>query len=214
MILSPSPAPFLDRSSAVYRADGNSQTEGQGGHSYPASLATLLGKAVTNYGVGGQNTTQMLSDAVSQVFNNFAAGVPNILCVGEVRNQISNNADTTITARQAVDLLWQYCDLARSTAAGAGKELYIVVWNILPTVFTTWPLGLVELNRRFDAANILLAAEWRAHANSFVNVRSEPALAVSSLANTYWIDGVHLTAVGDALVARMFYQAILNLRTS
>ncbi len=203
----------LNRTGAVYFADGNSQTQGANGgpSSYPGQLGTLLGASVTNYGVAGQTISQMLSDAATQVDANFAAGVPNILVVAEVRNEISLDG-LSANVRTTVNRLWTYCDGRRAAATAAGKTLRIVVWNIMPTVYTTAAQGLATLNAQFDQANAMIAAEWRLHADAFFDVRSDPALAHASMDDTWWKDGVHLKAPGDAVLAQMAYAAIRSLR--
>ncbi len=203
----------MSRVGAVYFADGNSQTQGANGAptSYPGQLATLVGASVANYGVASQTITAMLGDAATQVDANFAAGVPNILIVGEVRNEISLDG-LSANPRTTVNKLWQYCDGRRTAAAAAGKTLRIVVWNILPTVYTTAAQGLATLNAQFDQANAMIAAEWRLHADAFVDVRSDPVLGRASTDDTWWKDGVHLKAAGDTVLAGMIYGAIQNLR--
>lgn len=202
----------LDLTGAKYVADGNSLTFGQGstgGQSFPAQLATLLGTAVTNRGVNGQTTPQMISDASSQIDASFQAGL-NVLVVAEVRNHISTG-NGSVSVRQAVNSLWSYCDGRRAAATAAGKPLRIVVWNIMPALLTTSTLGLVTLNEMFVQANALMAAEWRAHANRYVDTRQDQRL-LDPNDTTYFTDKLHLTNLGYSIVAQMVYAAIRSLR--
>lgn len=203
-------APRLSIAGAKYICDGNSQTAGDNGPSvsYPAQLATLLGATVTNRGVGGQDLDDMLADADSQIDTSFQVGL-NVLCVGEVRNQIVND-DTQANARTAVDKLWQYCDGRRAAATGS-KVLRIVVWNILPTTRTNATIGLAAVQALFAVANGYIRNEWRAHADRFVDVSSDPRLRNPD--DTDWFkDQVHLTQGADAVLAAMMAAGIRSLR--
>lgn len=210
-VLLRSQSPRLNRAGAHYFADGNSQTAGINGasNSYPGKLATLLGVSVANYGVGGQTITDMLTDAATQVDANFASGL-NILCVGEVRNELVN-AGSGANAREAVDKLWAYCDGRRTAAAAASKQLRIVVWNILPTARTSSPLGVAGVSAKFNEANTIIENEWHAHADRYVNVRSDSRL-LDPNDSLYYDDQVHLTLSGDDVLSRMMYAAICSLR--
>jgi hypothetical protein len=204
------PRPRLSLTGAKYICDGNSQTEGVNGAavSYPGQLATLLGATVTNRGVGGADLDDMLATAPAQIDAAFQVGL-NVLTVGEVRNQIVN-ADQAANARTAVDKLWQYCDARRAAATG-GKVLRIVVWNILPTARTNASIGLAAVQALFATANGYIGNEWRAHADRFVNVYSEPPL--SDPDNTiYFPDQVHGSIMADLVLAQMVYAAIRSLR--
>lgn len=204
------PRPRLSLTGAKYICDGNSQTEGINGASvsYPGQLATLLGVAVTNRGVGGADLDDMLATAPAQVDAVFQVGL-NVLCVGEVRNQIVND-DQTANARTAVDKLWQYCDARRAAATG-GKVLRIVVWNILPTGRTNATIGLAAVQALFVAANGYIRNEWRAHADRFVDVSSDPRLSDPDN-TTYFPDQVHGSVATDLILAQMHYAAIRSLR--
>jgi hypothetical protein len=203
--------PKLNRTGAKYVCDGNRQTQGINGasNSYPGRLAVMLGASVTNYGVGGQDISNMLTDAGTQIDNALSAAL-NILCVGEVRNELVNRG-AAANARIAVDKLWQYCDGRRASVAAAGKQLRIVVWNILPCTRTSSPFGVAGLKVLFDESNAYIRNEWREHADSYVDVRSDSRLSDAD-DGAYFDDQVHLTNAGDAILARMMYSAIVALR--
>jgi hypothetical protein len=200
----------LDILGARFAADGNSQTVGVNGAavSFPGQIATSLGVTVTNYGVGGQSTLDMIADAATEIDAAFSSA-PNILIVGEVRNHLVA-MDASADARIAVDALWTYCDGRRAAAAGALRFLRIVVWNVLPAGHTASSIGIVALNALFVEANALIAAEWPAHADAYVDVRSDVRLT-DPFDLTYFTDDVHLTTAGDTVMRDLFLPKILAL---
>jgi hypothetical protein len=199
----------FDLLGSKFMADGNSQTEGVNGagNSFPGQLATALAVTVTNFGVGGQDTTDMASDAATQIDAILQTGM-NILIVGEIRNQLVEMGGSA-NARTALDAFWAYCD-ARRAASTATKQLRIVAWNILPAGHTASPIGIVALNALFDEVNALMAAEWRLHVNAFVDVRSNANLT-DPFDTTYFVDDVHLTTAGDAIMAGLMQTAVQAL---
>lgn len=200
----------LDILGARFMADGNSQTVGVNGAalSFPGLIATALGVTVTNYGVGGQSTLDMIADAATEIDTTFSSA-PNILIVGEVRNHLVA-MDASADARVAVDALWTYCDARRAAANAAGRLLRIIVWNVLPAGHTASSIGIVALSALFVQANAFIAAEWSAHADAYVDVRS--AVELTDPFNvTYFGDDVHLTPVGDEVMRDLFLPKISSL---
>ena len=93
--------------------DGNSLTAGlgsTGGRTYPAQVLSQLPMYDgTNFGVNGQTTTQMASDAASQI--DPLVSPANILIAWEIRNEIVVGG---ATAQQAYDRFVSYCQARRA----------------------------------------------------------------------------------------------------
>lgn len=172
--------------------DGNSLTVGFPGteaNSYPGQLRTSLGGpgawGVWNLGVNGQTTADMIADFGTQVAPLYnGARSKNVLVAFEVGNDLLGNA----TARDAVDRLWAYCDLAR--AAG----FYVIACNVPKRSDLA---GAKETARA--AANVLIAAEYASHAGALANLADRAEFS-NTADGTYYTDGVHYTTAGYGVV--------------
>ncbi len=217
MMPRPRPRPLLDRSAAVYIADGNSQTEGMNGPSsaFPARLGLLLARTVKNVGVSGQTTPQMRRDAVTQVVGAMQAGVPNVLIASEVRNDLVIRANASNLAgmvRNSVDELWGYFEGIRTAANAQSKPVYFITWTIPDCTRTSNALGIGPLRELFQQANALIRSEWPLHCASYFDIDADPRLRDANN-KTYFADQVHLTPAGEVIQAQAAYQAVVNLRT-
>jgi len=182
--------------------DGNSLTFGTGstaGNDYPSQLRTLLGSGywVTNVGVGGKTTAQMISGGAATVDTRQDSWNPrNWLIAWEGTNQLPVS-----TAEESYDLLVQYCQERR--AAGANK---IIVGTMLPAD------GRSEVERQ--EYNDLIRTNWDSFADAFADVGDDPTIGQTgdNLNLTYYnADKVHMTDAGYAVVAGIFEDSVLSL---
>ena len=188
--------------------DGNSLTVGIGAtqsSSYPAQMMRLLGDeynhmAISVPAVGGQSTADMNTDRASQIHPLIISG-RTIIVVWEVTNSLVYG----IAPRTVIDQLWVYCDAVRALGAK------VIVPNTLPRVEGGGVPAGFNVQRKI--ANDLMAAEWTAHADEFVDLAGTPAIGQNAdAANiTYYTDGTHLTAAGYALVAEVMANAVRRL---
>lgn len=164
-----------------YPLNGDSQ-------SYPGVMRANLTPtawAVTNLGINGQTTPQMITafpSTTGPLYN--AARAKNVIVVWEGGNDILGGA----TARQAADHLWTYCDAAK--AAG----FYVIVLTIPKRADLT---GASDTARA--AANAFIVAEYATHANALADVAADAAFSNTGNPD-YQADGVHYTAAGYAVV--------------
>lgn len=204
------PRPSLNN--GVIVCDGNSLTEGgqDGGSNYPTLLAADLtargvtGASVSNFGVGGQTTLQMASDAAAQVDSQYNAAKRCICVAWEVRNHIGQNKDTIGIVDTAVNAFWSYCDARRA----AGWK--VVALSIPRSEYTGTDAWIIEqVNRLYDEANGRLFNEWRAHCDAFIDVRADSRIASPNAA--YYFDGLHYRQNGYQIIADMVAHALLSM---
>lgn len=209
----------LNLTNAVIICDGNSLTYGdhasnQATTSYPAVLQTLVpfntnGAVVTNKGVNGRTTPQMLANVTTGIDVLYNPAVTNIILVWEGTNDLANN---TINGTTAYNNLVSYCTTERA------KGFKIVIATIIyrdQTIITN-PSGKSdsEFNTERLAANALIRANWTSFADGLMDLANEPGLMAynpSDGFNYYYLDHVHLLDAGYARVAYLFKQKILTL---
>lgn len=195
---------------AVIVFDGNSLTAGQGasaGMDYPAQMISLLsGYPVTgieshNYGVSAQTTSDMASDAASQVDTQINVGVENILFAWEIGNDIYFNGDVS-----AAETRWaSYCN-ARKAAGWT-----VICINLLPRNQTSgFGDNVTVFNGKLSTANTWLAANWSTFSDAMVDIRSDSRLS-DFTDSTYFSDGTHLTDAGYGVVANICLSVLLGL---
>lgn len=188
--------------------DGNSLTDGYGsstglhtapnnmtGMDYPAQLSRSLstGFQVLNFGVSGQTTTQMSSDAATQIdplFNATAYG-QNILVAWEITNDVQNGQ---VSWPQAYQNFKNYC-LARKAAGWK-----IVVLTVLPRQYFGPDDVIFEVGR--IATNTLLRLEWPQYADAIADVGDLAMLRP---------DGIHTDDAGYGIVATAVKHSIQSL---
>jgi lysophospholipase L1-like esterase len=208
--------PPPDFTSAVIVTDGNSLTAGYlasaPDKAYPARLALIDpfaadGATVTNKGIGGQTTQQMIDDATTDVDPLYNAGVKSVLVAWEMGNDLYFNADVS----GAETRFASYC--AARQAAG----WKVVVCN-LPARDHSVTNGGVSPGGDSDAAyntkrlslNTWLAANWATFADGFVDLAADAAFTTFN--STYFnADRVHLTDAGYQKVADLVAPVIVSI---
>lgn len=158
------------------------------------------GATMTNFGVSGQTTAQMLSDQSTQVFPSFIAGKRNILHVFEIYNDIYYNG----VVADAVARYWQYLDQARAYATANNIDLKIIAWGVLDNDITTFGANpsktsgfgdtAAQLQAKLLSAYNTIKAGWPSHADGFVDPRASSKLYPYT-AQYSW-DGTHLYTIG------------------
>ena len=153
--------------------------------------------SIEDYSVGGQRTTSMITDLATQIAPRIISD-QTIVLVWEVSNDL---IDST-AARTAVDRLWTYCDAIRHRR---GK---VIVLNVIDRAD-----GVGAFDSLRVESNALIAAEWQDHADALVDVAGNAIL--NNPADTdYFVDGTHLTAAGNAIVADLLEPKIKSVARS
>lgn len=223
----------LDLSNANIVCHGNSLTFGQGstsGLTYPKQLENQLNAdgynvSVTNLGVGGQTTIDMIGNAPTLIPPLFVEGVQNILIAWEIRNDFTNNEPTS---QVAYDNFIDYCELVKTFNNG---DWFLVVASVMPS----WKFGykgdntvvgyeLLDSDRL--SANTLLRANF-SPADSFVDIGAISGISMlgdneqegyvfsstrpTASANGNFNDGTHMFNQGYGVVANAHYQNLKQL---
>jgi len=188
MLITPIPG-LLNLSTHDLVLDGNSLVLNMGQPGNTAVYATLggAGRAKQNYGIGGQSTINMLSDAASQIDAQYAAN--KLLVVWEVRNDIFFGASVS----GALARLAQYCIGRRSVG------YRVLVIGCLPSIATPSTYTASEFNQRIVEANRLIRRDWRNYCDGFVDVEAIAGLQNPADTSVY-SDGIHLNAAGYSLL--------------
>lgn len=187
--------------------DGNSLTSGLKSSNppytgYPYRLQTLLGNqyAMEQYGVGGQTTEQMNSDAAAQIDVRYIniTGVKNICIAWEGINSYVNGGDT---AAQAYSALGVY--IAARQAAG----FKVVVATTLDSQGVADPTGFAA----FRAAYNPLVLANSAGADAVVDLAADSRLSDSTNTTYFDSDKIHCNDTGYQVVASLLYPAVAAL---
>lgn len=190
--------------------DGNSLVDGTGsstgvhgastnfsGMDFPAQLSRLLGSAgftYYNFGVAGQNTSNMTSDAATQIDPLYnAANSINILVGWEITNDITLDGQTS---QQAYTLYKNYF-LARKA-----KGFKNVVLTVLPRFRAFGNSNQAQFNASRDSINTLIRAEYKTYAEALADVGDLPIVLT---------DQIHTDDTGYAIVAATVADAIRPL---
>jgi len=197
--------------------DGNSLTSGVGGTSYPSQLALLspfntLQKTISNVGISGRQTSQLISEAPTKVDTLYNSNSQfNCVLFYEIHNDIYFNGN----ARAAVDRAWVYCDARR-----------FAKWKL--GIFTCADASLINSNPSVDEtifrgklneANGYIKSEWKNHANFIIDISSNAHLSINQTADVnlfnchnpaYYSDKEHHTTYGYAIIANYVKNAILE----
>lgn len=194
--------------------DGNSHIEGTGGSGLQitafATVVSLTGRGpfdLYNYGVGGQTTLQMSSDAGTQVFPNFNAARGDILAMWEGTNHLF--LDSSVTATTAYNAIVSYCQAA--AAAGVTR---IVAGTAMPRFD-----GGGSYETRRTALNTLLRSGLAAAVTGatvvIADVGGDSLLGVAGAFNnaTYFDpnDFTHLLPAGHDRAGSIFAAAAMTL---
>ena len=200
---------LTDITNAVYVFDGNSLTAGQGGTPYPSQFATLSpfvnNGTFSNLGVGGQQTSQMISDFNSQVLPLYNADRTCFYIVNEVGNDVYYNGDVGL----AMSRYWQLCDMAKS--AGFKVGIIGLADRSLTYYGTNTPIGDNEEQYRakLTESDNFIRQNWINHGDFYVDLKATSELS-NAWNTTYFTDRVHNTTAGYAVWAREVRLALLD----
>jgi hypothetical protein len=184
--------------------DGNSLTFGQGataGMDYPTQTIGILGNGYDkrNFGVVGQTTAQMLSDAVNQVDGVYSGFKPRNICVGwEITNSLYNSVATNSI----------YTDYSTYCTVRRARGFKVVAVTCLPRNNPGTPAGFEAARQGLNAS---IRANWTSYADALADVGADPTIGDSGDENDttyYQSDKVHLTDAGYAIVAGIVEDAI------
>lgn len=186
--------------------DGNSYTQGNlaiGDEPFPTHLMRLSpfntnGATMTNFGVGGQTTAQMIVDEQSQVFSAFNPSKVNVLLVVEGGNDIYYNGNVP----NCFNNYKIYCNAARA------KGFKVIVSTTIPREQSTFANASVyEYNEQLKQFNTLVIND-----TSFYDgiIRPDADPLFSNWLH-YESDHVHPDNVGQQKFAQLFASAILTL---
>lgn len=190
-------------------ADGNSNVINSGSGTDAGSpfttylsdhLATHLDitkVTITNIGVGGQKTSDMLTDFDSQVVPLYDSSDgnthPNLLIVWEIGNDQYYTSDQTTVYNRIV----QYCQAGQT----AGYKVLIMT---CPTRYysanTSAGDTLEQYNTKLEATNTLIRLNWRTYADGICDVAYDVRFR-NPLDTTYFRpDGIHITETGRRII--------------
>ncbi len=184
--------------------EGNSLTAGVAGmapaDTYPAQCARLLGPGwrTENAAVGGQSTFEMLRRAPAEIdarYRRPGPGHRDVLVVWEGSNDFAQNSATVDAA------FTRLSDYARARRAAGWR---VVIVTVLPRLAgPTFEHDRLALNAR-------LREGWRAWADALADVAADPEIGAAESARDrrYYLDGTHLTAAGNARVAKVVRDAV------
>jgi lysophospholipase L1-like esterase len=189
-------------------ADGNSLIAGQeASREFVRVVCDLLAPYQAydgeGYGVGGQTTAQMSSDAGAQIDPRYSASRPrNILLVWEGTNHLF--LDEGLSAADAFAAITSYCQ-ARKTA-NAGWQ--IVVLTVLPRTVA----GGSTFEARRQSLNALIRAGHASY-DAVADVGADATIGAAGAFNnaTYYSDLTHLSDAGQLVAAALVRDAILAL---
>jgi len=171
---------------------------------YPTQLMALLGEgwSYQDVAVSGQDTDMMNADAAAQVDPLWDGSQPsNVVCVWCGTNNGAYLGSATYTAIRS------YC-LARRAAG-----FKTVVFTILPRSDSwadSWGIPWIEGRHEF---NELLRANWLSFSDALADVAADPRIGDDgdSEVSAYYVDKVHLTTAGNAIVAAIVKTATLGI---
>lgn len=204
-----------DFSNANIVCFGNSLTYGQESSnpatkSYPAVLKTLApfnvaGCTITNVGVSGRTTQELIATQSTVVNPLYVAGKRNIVLVFEMINDIFNNCLDAATAYAHIVTL---CGNLKA----AGWEVWVggtTVRNV--SVAPSNSCGsAAAIEAISNAANALVAANALTIADGYLNLRRNTNLTDPDLYTAYLADSIHYNDAGYYLLAVGIAQDLTN----
>lgn len=185
--------------------DGNSITFGAGAIPYPTQMQLVLKQlgitaTVTNIGVGGQTTLDMILDSAS-VDTLLVPGAQNILIVCEGANDFFFNNPTV---QVAYDRFISYC-LNRMSAGW-----YVVVFSNFNRINApAWGTS-ADLEVKVSAFNSMLEANYKNFCSRYVDIRR--ALPMIVPGTEYMPDNVHPSGTGYFLMGVILAREVSLLR--
>lgn len=200
----------LDLNNANIYCAGNSLTEGYGSTnppttSYPTILQGLLtsyGATVTNIGISGTTTGEMITAAPSTLDNHIQSGKTNI-CIGwEITNDIGQFGNLGAALNRWTDFY--------TGRKQVGWDLFITI-TCIPRAGQTPVWGTAsQFSAMVDASVSPMVTKPKAYADYVINIRDYEELATYN--TTYWnADMVHLNDAGYAFLAGVIHDYLVNL---
>lgn len=186
---------------------GNSLTYGTGTttpatDAYPAQLASLITSrgytsfqtSITNVGISGRTTAQMITDATTLVdpLRDSPTWPMNILIAWEGTNSI---AQSGLTAVQAGDAMKTYCAARRALGWYVYACTMIVAGTISETVRGDYNAIIKD--------NAQIGVSWDGVIDIGADTRIDPTPAAG-----IYVDSYHITTVGQSYVADTVANAI------
>jgi hypothetical protein len=195
--------------------DGNSLTAGSfgGGGNYPNVLQSIFGARnlgrfeVTNLGIGGQTTDDMITRYPTYALPAYSSTQNNIIVAWELSNQwlsTTTTGDSLAVAvakcRDAVNRMWDYCEMART--AGFTVIVATATYRTYSGYAATCASKAIG-DAGIDQLNSYVRNEWRDYADYLVDICAHPMFSNSAdTSNTYiYSDGTHLSQTADDVVA-------------
>lgn len=190
--------------------DGNSLVRGFGVvrpfSDYVAQRMATTGRkiAVSNYGVDGQTTANMIADQATQILPLYHPKLnKNILVVWEAANDLYYGASVD----QAFKNLQTYCSAARN------KGFKVCLLTVLPNSGAGSPTG-VNFYQAYQELNTRIRNASNAIADVIADVASDTRIGTVGAENDtayYLTDKTHLNDAGYQIVANIVHQSIQNL---
>lgn len=171
----------------------------QAGNTSVYSTLGGLGRSKQNFAVGGQETSQMIADAATQIDPEYAAN--KILIAWELTNSLYFGK----TVSQACAEFEAYCS-ARKTAGWKIVVLTTLPRNQTPTIGT-----VEQYNINLLAVNNWLINNYKGFSNALVDVRRVPELNNASDTNIFY-DGIHLSALGYSYLIPEINRGIAKIK--
>jgi lysophospholipase L1-like esterase len=198
--------------SSIIVCEGDSLTFGSySTDPYPDQLRDdwLISDDLTVYNVSGSGERMidhMLDQAASQVDVHYnAAKENNIAVLWAGTNDLGLDADTAENVAAGI-ATW-----------GAGRQaagFQVLVCTLTANQSGFGGIDKAVLNAERLELNALIRANWQSYADGLVDLANDPILGSFERAATdriYWVDGLHLTNLGYAIVARLVTSAIFDL---
>jgi lysophospholipase L1-like esterase len=187
----------IDFSNTNIVLDSNSLGNWNAPTTWMVNLSALIANANTtyqNFSVSGQTTTNMVSDAATQIDGAFVEGKTNVLFVMEVGNDLYYGA--TLAAAQ--ETYKTYCMDRRK------RGFKVISMTCFDRDGYNQPL---TMNADLKSFNNWLRVNWPSMSNSIVDVYDEPRFRLFS----NFGDGVHQSPNDNPVIARLAYEVLKKL---
>ena len=195
--------------------DGDSLTKGEVNAGidqyYPNEVLDLIGGIFSNvsfasFGVDGQSTLEMISDASTQIDPLVDSDKINVIVAWEDVNAILNDGTT---AQENFDDMETYFS-GRKTA---GYDVGIILTGYYPRIPLNqpqWPARISIQKDYFDLVKNSSGQSWDTH----IDLRDAPTIGGTegqAVDGVYFFDSVHLNAIGYDIVANEVFEVLNNI---